>query len=354
MSSIFQTFTQKNVTLPNRIVMSPMCMYSAGEDGKVTDFHRVHYGTRSLGKVGLIMIEATAVESRGRISSRDLGLWNDGQKEGLKEIVDFAHSQGVKTAIQLAHAGRKAEVDEPIIAPSAIAFDDKSKTPNEMTTEDIKTVVQSFADAARRAKEIGFDIVEIHAAHGYLINEFLSPLSNQRTDEYGGDLDGRSRFLKEVIQAVQETWGTDRPLYVRISAVDHHPDGIQIEDSIALARKLKEWGVDLIDVSSGEPCPWHPTKSIRVIRFLMLKRSKKKPALPPVPSALSPHRNKRKIFWEMNGPIWSSWDANCSAIPSGCWMPQETVMFPISAPNNTGWLINKKRRGPIPSFFFGE
>lgn len=260
MSSIFQTFTQKNVTLPNRIVMSPMCMYSAGEDGKVTDFHRVHYGTRSLGKVGLIMIEATAVESRGRISSRDLGLWNDGQKEGLKEIVNFAHSQGVKTAIQLAHAGRKAEVDEPIIAPSAIAFDDKSKTPNEMTTEDIKTVVQAFADAARRAKEIGFDIVEIHAAHGYLINEFLSPLSNQRTDEYGGDLDGRSRFLKEVIQAVQETWGTDRPLYVRISAVDHHPDGIQIEDSIALARKLKEWGVDLIDVSSGGTLPVAPDK----------------------------------------------------------------------------------------------
>lgn len=260
MSLIFQPFTQKNVTLPNRIVMSPMCMYSAGQDGKVTDFHRVHYGTRATGKVGLIMVEATAVERRGRISTKDLGLWSDSQIEGLKDLVQFAHSQGVKTAIQLAHAGRKANTPEPVIAPSAIPFDDKSQTPQAMTAEDIQTVITAFKEAARRAKEAGFDIIEIHAAHGYLIHEFLSPLSNKRTDQYGGSLDGRVRFLQEVIEAVKTVWGEERPLYVRISAVDHNADGIQLEDSIKLAHKLRAWGVDLIDVSSGGLLPEAPAK----------------------------------------------------------------------------------------------
>ncbi len=260
MSLIFQPFTQKNVTLPNRIVLSPMCMYSAREDGKATDFHRVHYGTRATGKVGLIMVEATAVESRGRISTKDLGLWSDIQIEGLKEIIQFSHTQEVKTAIQLAHAGRKANTPEPVIAPSAIPFDDKSQTPRAMSVEDIQTVITAFKEAARRAKEAGFDIIEIHAAHGYLIHEFLSPLTNKRTDQYGGDLDGRARLLQEVIEAVKTVWSEERPLYVRISAVDHDPEGIQIEDSIRLAHKLKAWGVDLIDVSSGGLLPKTPAK----------------------------------------------------------------------------------------------
>ncbi|MGA9173076.1 MAG: NADPH dehydrogenase NamA [Thermoactinomyces sp.] len=260
MSLIFEPFTQKNLTLNNRIVCSPMCMYSAKEDGKVTDWHIVHYGTRATGKVGLLILEATAVESRGRISANDLGLWNDEQMEGLKQIVSFAHSQGVKTGIQLAHAGRKAEIDEPIIAPSAIPFRESDPVPMEMGPKEIAEVIQAFANSARRAKEIGFDVVEIHAAHGYLLHEFLSPLSNKRTDEYGGDLRGRSRLLKEVIEAVQAEWGQDRPLYVRISAVDYHPDGLQIEDSIALAHLLKEWGVDLIDVSSGGLIPSPPSR----------------------------------------------------------------------------------------------
>ncbi|MBA4603573.1 NADPH dehydrogenase NamA [Thermoactinomyces mirandus] len=260
MSLMFQPFTQKNVTLPNRIVMSPMCMYSAKEDGKVTDWHRVHYGTRATGKVGLIMVEATAVERRGRISTKDLGLWNDSQIDGLREIVQFAHSQGVKTAIQLAHAGRKANTPEPVIAPSAIPFDDQSKMPEAMTNEEIQNVIAAFKEAARRAKESGFDIIEIHAAHGYLIHEFLSPLSNKRTDQYGGDLDGRAFFLQKVIEAVKTVWGEERPLYVRISAVDHDSDGIQLEDSIQLAHKLKNWGVDLIDVSSGGLLPTKPGK----------------------------------------------------------------------------------------------
>jgi NADPH2 dehydrogenase len=260
MSLIFQPFTQKGVTLSNRIVCSPMCMYSAKDDGKVTDWHIVHYGTRAAGKVGLLMLEATAVEPRGRISLNDLGLWNDDQMEGLKRIVSFAHSQGVKTAIQLAHAGRKAVVDEPIIAPSAIPFREGDPVPKEMGPTEIEQVVQAFAKAARRAKEIGFDIVEIHAAHGYLLHEFLSPLSNKRMDEYGGDLSGRARLLKEVVQAVQAEWGKNRPLYVRISAVDHHPDGLKIEDSVVLARLMKQWGVDLIDVSSGGIIPQPPAR----------------------------------------------------------------------------------------------
>jgi NADPH2 dehydrogenase len=260
MSLLFQPFTIRNCTLPNRIVCSPMCMYKAGADGKATDWHFVNYGTRAVGQVGLLMLEATAVESRGRISMRDLGLWEDGQVEGLKRIVDFAQQQGVKTAIQLAHAGRKAVVDEPVIGPSAIPFRPGDPVPHAMGRTEIEKVVEAFAQAAARAKQAGFDIVEIHAAHGYLLHQFLSPLSNKREDEYGGDLRGRSRLLREVIRAVRSVWGEERPLFVRISAVDYHPDGIQLEDSVALARLMKEWGVDLVDVSSGGNLPQPPTR----------------------------------------------------------------------------------------------
>ncbi|SFJ90646.1 NADPH dehydrogenase NamA [Thermoflavimicrobium dichotomicum] len=259
MSLIFQPFQLRNCTIPNRIVCSPMCMYSANEDAKVTDWHIVHYGTRAAGKVGLLMIEATAVESRGRISMKDLGLWSDEQMEGLAKIVSFAQSQGVKTAIQLAHAGRKAVVNEPIIAPSPIPFRSSDPVPDEMTYTDIQNVIQAFGQAARRAKEIGFDIVEVHAAHGYLIHQFLSPLSNKRTDEYGGSLENRARFLKEVIRTVRDHWGEEAPLFVRISAVDYHPDGLTLSDSIQIARWMKEWGVDLVDVSSGGTLPQPPS-----------------------------------------------------------------------------------------------
>nr|WP_220185996.1 NADPH dehydrogenase NamA [Paenactinomyces guangxiensis] len=258
MSNIFQPFTQRNCTISNRIVCSPMCMYSATPDGKVTDWHIVHYGTRAAGRVGLLMIESTAVESRGRISMQDLGLWDDGQMEGIGKIVEFARSQGVKMGIQLGHAGRKAIVDEPIIAPSAIPFRETDRMPEAMTEQEINEVIEAFGNAARRAKEIGFDVVEVHAAHGYLIHQFLSPLSNKRTDKYGGDLLHRARLLKEIIQTVRANWGEELPLYVRVSAVDHHPDGLTIEDSVVLARMMKEWGVDLIDVSSGGNIPQPP------------------------------------------------------------------------------------------------
>jgi len=260
MSLIFEPYTHKNVTLSNRIVMSPMCMYSATREGEVTDWHIVHYGTRAVGRVGLIMLEATAVESRGRISDRDLGIWNDRHVDGLKKIVDFAHGQGVKIGIQLAHAGRKAELDEPIIAPSAIPFDERSKMPQEMSKAQIEEVIRAFREGARRADAAGFDVVEIHAAHGYLLHEFLSPIANRREDGYGGSLANRFRLLKEVVRAVREVWTADRPLYVRISAVDHDERGITLEDSVEIARLLKEEGVDLIDVSSGGMVPKPPAR----------------------------------------------------------------------------------------------
>lgn len=259
---ILEPFSLKNVTFSNRIVMSPMCMYSATENGEVTDWHIVHYGARALGGVGLMILEATAVESRGRISPHDLGLWDDLHMEGLKKIVDFAHDYGVKTGIQLAHAGRKAELGEEIeiIAPSPIPYQEESKTPREMTRRDIKEVVNAFAQAARRAKQVGFDVIELHAAHGYLLNEFLSPVTNKRTDEYGGSLENRFRIVREVIEAVQSEWGKESPLFVRISAVDYVDGGITIEDSVEIARLLKECGVDLIDVSTGAILPVRPPK----------------------------------------------------------------------------------------------
>lgn len=285
MSLLFEPYTIKNLTLDNRIVMSPMCMYSATEEGVVTDWHLVHYGARAAGGVGLMILEATAVESRGRISPRDLGLWDDRHMEGLKKIVDFAHEQGCKVGIQLAHAGRKAELEEEIIAPSAIAFDEGWKLPREMSPEDIQAVVKAFGQAARRAREIGFDVIELHAAHGYLLNEFLSPLSNQRTDEYGGSLDNRFRIVKEVIQEVRSEWPVDYPLFARISAVDYVPEGqekqgITIEDSIQIASMMHEAGVDLIDVSSGAVLPVRPPSIYPGFQVQYAEQIKKETGIP--------------------------------------------------------------------------
>lgn len=234
--------------------MAPMCMYSSeNEDGKVEDFHITHYVSRAVGQVGLIIQEATAVTPQGRISSKDLGIWSDDHIEGLSRLTKQIKSYGSKTGIQLAHAGRKATVEGEILAPSAIPFDENMKTPKEMTREDIHDVIEAFKQGALRAKKAGFDVVEIHAAHGYLINEFLSPLSNKRTDPYGGSAENRYRFLREVIEAVKEVW--NGPLFVRVSASDYHPDGMTPEDYVTLSRWMKEQGVDLIDVSSGAVVP---------------------------------------------------------------------------------------------------
>ncbi|KAB2487404.1 NADPH dehydrogenase NamA [Priestia endophytica] len=252
-TKLFSPYTVKGVTIKNRIVMSPMCMYSSDESGKVKNWHLTHYTTRAVGQVGLIIVEATAVSSEGRISPRDLGIWSDEHIDGLKNIVSLSKEHGAKVAIQLAHAGRKAELEEEILAPSAIAFDESYKTPKEMTKEDIQNTIQNFKEGARRAKESGFDIIEIHGAHGYLINEFLSPISNKREDEYGGSPQNRYRFLKEVIEAVKEEW--NGPLFVRVSAFDYLEEGLKADDYVPFAKWMKEQGVDLIDVSSGAVAP---------------------------------------------------------------------------------------------------
>src|SRR6056297_867615 len=196
MSQLFSAFNLKNLTLRNRIVMPPMCMYSA-ENGLANEWHQIHYGTRAVGGVGLIIVEATAVQPVGRISDNDLGLWNDEQKNAFEKIVKTVKDNGASIGIQLAHAGRKSEVSNDLpIAPTSLAFSDKYKEPKKMTVKEIQNVIKSFKESARRADAVGFDAIEIHGAHGYLINQFLSPLTNKRKDEYGGSLEKRMRFLK--------------------------------------------------------------------------------------------------------------------------------------------------------------
>jgi NADPH2 dehydrogenase len=253
-SKLFSPYQIKDVTLKNRIVMSPMCMYSShNQDGKVQNWHLTHYVSRAVGQVGLIMVEATAVTAQGRISNEDLGIWSDEHISGLKTLVSMVKEQGAATAIQIAHAGRKSMTDGEILAPSAIGFNEKSKTPKEMSLQEIEETIQAFQAGAVRAKEAGFDIIELHGAHGYLINEFLSPLSNKREDEYGGSTENRYRFLREIIEAVNEVW--NGPLFVRVSANDYHPDGLTPEDYVTYANWMREQGVDLIDVSSGAVIP---------------------------------------------------------------------------------------------------
>ena len=251
----------RNLELKNRLVMSPMCMYSAN-DGVANDFHFVHYGSRAQGGTGLIIVEATGIVPEGRITSKCTGIWNDEQAAAFKKIVDFVHQNSeTKIGIQLAHAGRKAstwnglqtslEEGWQTVAPSKIPYKDGERTPHQLSVEEIKGLVQSFRDAAIRAINAGFDLIEIHAAHGYLLHQFLSPLSNNRTDEYGGSLENRSRFLLEVVDAVNEVLDENHPLFVRISADEYAENGWNLKESIELAKILKTKNVDLIDVSSG-------------------------------------------------------------------------------------------------------
>ncbi|MEI3789911.1 MULTISPECIES: NADPH dehydrogenase NamA [unclassified Chryseobacterium] len=251
----------RNIELKNRWVMSPMCMYSC-ENGLANDFHFVHYGSRSQGGTGLIMVEATGVEPRGRITNHCMGIWNDKQAEELKKIVDFVHSRSEsKIGIQLAHAGRKGStwnnlqipVEEgwETVAPSPIPYHPTERIPHVLTADEIKEQVQNFKEAAKRAVKAGFDMIEIHGAHGYLIHQFLSPLSNIRTDEYGGSFENRIRFLLEIVDAVNLELDENTALFVRISGTEYAENGWNITDSVKLAKVLKEHSVDLVDVSSG-------------------------------------------------------------------------------------------------------
>lgn len=250
---LFEPFTIRNLRLKNRIVMSPMCMYAVeSRDGMVDAFHKIHYGDRAIGGVGLILLEATAVDPQGRISDRDLGIWDDAQIPGLRSLVELVHRFGGKIGIQLAHAGRKARVDGTIYAPSPIRLDEYAQ-PKEMTAEDISAVKNAFKRAVGRAKAAGFDVIELHAAHGYLLHQFLSPLSNRRTDAYGGSEDNRFRLLSEVIDETRSEWSG--PLFVRISASDYLEGGLTVATFSDRAKAMKAQGVDLIDASSGGLLP---------------------------------------------------------------------------------------------------
>lgn len=268
---LFSPLTMREITLRNRIVVSPMCQYSC-EDGFATDWHLVHLGSRAVGGAALVFAEATAVLPEGRISPADLGIWKDEHVAPLVRTAQFIKKQGAVPGIQLAHAGRKAStaapwlggkplgVDQggwtPIHAPSAIAFNEGYQTPAALSTIQIKNIVDAFAQAAKRALLAGFEVVELHGAHGYLGNEFLSPLSNHRTDEYGGSFENRTRFLREIVEAVRRVWPERLPLFLRISASDWADGGWNIEDSVALAKMVQPLGVDLFDCSSGGLVPY--------------------------------------------------------------------------------------------------
>lgn len=259
MSKLFSEFNIKNLVLKNRVVMPPMCMYCALEDGRVTPWHVLHYGSRAVGGVGLIILEATAISKEGRISSRDLGIWNDDHVEGLSKIVDTVHSMGGKIGIQLNHAGRKCEADKmEVEGPSPLIYDEGYLVPKEMTRDDIKETVEEFQKAAKRALEAGFDIIEIHGAHGYLINQFLSPLTNHRKDEYGGSVENRCRFLGQVLDAVVSVWPTEKPLALRVTAEDYQEGGNRPEDLVTIINMVKEKGINLINVSTGGVVPVVP------------------------------------------------------------------------------------------------
>jgi len=266
MSALFSPLSIRGVTLPNRIAVSPLCMYSA-VDGLAQPFHFAHLSTFARGKAGLVFTEATAISPEGRITPQCLGIWTDEQAVAIKKIVDFINSMGVVAGIQLAHAGRKAStfppfdgakplpVDHPdawqVVAPSAIPVAQGFPTPLEMSKADIEKVISDFVLAAKRSIDCGFSVIELHGAHGYLLHSFLSPISNQRTDEYGGDLAGRMRLSLEIARKVRAAVGEDVPLFFRISAVDRIEGGWTMDDSVALSKELALAGIDVVDSSSG-------------------------------------------------------------------------------------------------------
>ena len=268
MSRLFSPLTLRGTTFRNRVWAAPMCQYSS-EVGFPNDWHLAHLGGLARGGSGLVMQEATAVTPGGRISPADAGIWDDEQADAWERIVFFVRSQGAVPGIQLAHAGRKASTKQPwvgdgyvsieqggweTVGPSPVPFGDWP-APKELSTDEILGLVRSFADAARRALGAGYAVAEVHGAHGYLLHQFLSPLANHRTDDYGGDLEGRSRFLVQVVDAVREVWPEDLPLFVRLSATDWAPGGWDVEETVELARRLASHGVDLIDVTSGGLVP---------------------------------------------------------------------------------------------------
>lgn len=271
MSQLFTPIEIRGETIPNRLFVAPMCQYSSENmDGKCGPWHLVHYGTRAVGGAGLVMLEATSVQPEGRISPWDLGLWSDGQMENMKEVVDIIVGSGSTPAIQLAHAGRKASHAQAwtggeylapdnggweIVGPSPIPYEEGWGIPNELSVEDIDGVVADFASSARRAVDVGMKVIELHMAHGYLGCEFLSPLSNQRQDQYGGSLENRARFAMQTVKAVRKEIPDSMPLFVRVSATEYVEDGWDVDECVEISKWMRDEGVDLIDCSSGGNSP---------------------------------------------------------------------------------------------------
>jgi 2,4-dienoyl-CoA reductase-like NADH-dependent reductase (Old Yellow Enzyme family) len=282
MPHLFDPLPLRDLTLRNRVALSPMCMYSAPDEAAVArgeaplagvaqGAHLVHLASRAAGGLGLVLTEATAVEARGRISPQDLGLWDDRHVDALRRATEAIHDHGAAAGVQLAHAGRKAATYRPwatakggvpdadggwpVVGPTDAPFSDALRAPRALAADELPGVVAAFADAAARADAAGFDVVELHAAHGYLLHQFLSPLVNDRTDAYGGGFEGRTRLLREVVAAVRAVWPEGKPLFVRVSATDWTPDGWSADDTVRLARELAAAGVDLIDCSSGGAVP---------------------------------------------------------------------------------------------------
>ncbi|MEZ4503492.1 MAG: NADH:flavin oxidoreductase/NADH oxidase [Dehalococcoidia bacterium] len=267
---LFEPITLREVEVRNRLWVSPMCQYSATDNGLATPWHLVHLGSRAVGGAGMVIAEATAVAPEGRISPWDLGLWSDAHAEALAPIARFISEQGAVPAVQLAHAGRKASTNRPWlggrpvapaeggwepVGPSAIPYNEGYPQPHELTTIEIQGIVDAFGAAAVRAAEAGFRAIEVHAAHGYLVHEFLSPHTNRRTDAYGGSFEGRTRFALEVARAVRASFPASDPVIVRISASEYVEDGWDLEQSVALAKLLREAGIDMVDASSGGNLP---------------------------------------------------------------------------------------------------
>jgi 2,4-dienoyl-CoA reductase-like NADH-dependent reductase (Old Yellow Enzyme family) len=266
MSDLFSPITIRDITFSNRVVVSPLCMYSA-VDGMAQPWHFAHLSTFARGKAGLVFAEATAVEAEGRITPECLGIWSDAHADALKPITHFINEMGCVPGIQLAHAGRKASTAAPFkggkplsvddtqawqtVAPSALAVGPAFPIPHELSVDEIEALIESFAIAAKRSIDAGFEVIELHGAHGYLINSFLSPISNIRTDQYGGDIHGRMKFALEVSRAVRQAVGEGMPLFFRISAIDGVVDGWSMDDSVVLARELHACGIDVVDCSSG-------------------------------------------------------------------------------------------------------
>ncbi|MSQ09571.1 MAG: NADH:flavin oxidoreductase/NADH oxidase [Dehalococcoidia bacterium] len=270
MPLLFQPYALRGLTLRNRIAVSPMCQYACeARDGLATPWHLVHLGARAVAGAGLVIVEASAVAPEGRITPQDLGIWSDAHADALVPIVDFMHQHGAAAGIQLAHAGRKASTNRPWegrgalddahsgwtpVAPSALAYP-TYRDPHGLAPTEISAIVEAFAAATRRAHRAGFDFIELHAAHGYLLHQFHSPLSNQRTDGYGGSFENRVRFTLECVAAVRAAWPAEKPISVRLSCTDWVPGGWDIEDTVRLALLLREAGVDIIDASSGGSSP---------------------------------------------------------------------------------------------------